>query len=154
MAPIGGVQLGYNYLLPSRVLFGWELDASFPNYIASNSVVAGLATAQNQVTEQFDYVATARGRIGYAFGPWLFYGTGGVGLMGGRFLDDPPFGEERENSAGPFWRRCRRRYGVAFDPNWRMRLEYLHGRFASANVGFPSDANYARPLISTCCGWT
>jgi len=141
--PIGGVQLGYNFLLPSNILFGWEVDASFPNYIASNSVVAGLATPQNQVTEQFDYVATARGRIGYAFGPWLFYGTGGVGLMGGRFLNDVPSGNEEKILRARFGGVGGAGIEYAFDPNWRLRLEYLYGRFENANVGFPSGANYA-----------
>ena len=140
--PVGGVQLGYNYLLPSNVLFGWELDASFPNYIASNSVVAGLATAQSQVTEQFDYVATARGRIGYAFGPWLFYGTGGIGLMGARFLNDIPTGSEEKILRARFGGAAGAGIEYAFDPSWTLRLEYLYGRFANANVGFPSGANY------------
>ena len=141
--PIGGVQFGYNYLLPSHVLLGWEVDASFPNYIASNSVVAGLATAQNQVTEQFDYVATARGSIGYAFGPWLFYGTGGIGLMGGRFLNDVPSGEEEKVLRSRFGGVAGAGVEYAFDPSWTLRLEYLYGRFANANVGFPSGANYS-----------
>ena len=141
--PIGGMQLGYNFLLPSNILFGWEVDASFPNYIASNSVVAGLATPQNQVTEQFDYVATARGRIGYAFGPWLFYGTGGVGLMGGRFLNDVPSGNEEKILRARFGGVGGAGIEYAFDPNWRLRLEYLYGRFENANVGFPSGANYS-----------
>jgi high affinity Mn2+ porin len=141
--PIGGIQLGYNYLLPSHVLLGWELDASFPNYIASNSVVAGLATAQNQVTEQFDYMATARGRIGYAFGPWLFYGTGGVGLAGRRFIDDPTFGQEEKILRARLAGVAGAGVEKAFDTNWTMRLEYLYGRFAGANVGFPVGASYA-----------
>ena len=141
--PIGGVQLGYNFLLPSHVLLGWELDASFPNYIASNSVVAALATAQNQVTEQFDYMATARGRFGYAFGPWLFYGTGGIGLAGRRFINDPTFGEEEKILRARFAGVAGAGVEYAFDPNWTMRLEYLHGRFAGANVGFPPNASYA-----------
>jgi high affinity Mn2+ porin len=29
----GGLQFGYNYLLPSRVLVGIEGDISFPNYL-------------------------------------------------------------------------------------------------------------------------
>ena len=28
------------------------------------------------------------------------------------------------------------------DPNWTLRLEYLYGRFANANVAFASGANY------------
>jgi high affinity Mn2+ porin len=145
--PIGGVQLGYNYLLPSHVLLGWEVDASFPNYIASNSVLAELATAQNQVTELFDYVATARGRIGYAFGPWLFYGTGGIGLMGGRFLNDVPFGGEEKVLRSRFGGVAGAGVEYAFDPNWALRLEYLYGRFANASVGFASGANYVSTSI-------
>jgi high affinity Mn2+ porin len=123
-------------------LLGWEVDASFPNYIASNSVLAELATAQNQVTELFDYVATARGRIGYAFGPWLFYGTGGIGLMGGRFLNDVPFGGEEKVLRSRFGGVAGAGVEYAFDPNWALRLEYLYGRFANASVGFASGANY------------
>src|SRR6266481_1681584 len=65
---IGGVQAGYNYRLSSGLLFGVEADITFPNYLTSNSVVSLLATRQSDVTEQWDYVATARGRE-YAFAP-------------------------------------------------------------------------------------
>ena len=34
----GGLQVGYNYLLPSRFLLGIEADASFPNYLAADDV--------------------------------------------------------------------------------------------------------------------
>ena len=141
--PIGGAQLGYNALLPSHVLLGWEVDASFPNYIASNAVIASVVTPQNQVTEELDYVATARGRVGYAFGPWLFYGTGGVALMGGRFLNDLPSGIEEKQLKTRFGGVVGVGTEYAFDPNWTLRLEYLYGRFANANVAFPSGANYA-----------
>src|SRR5260370_42355487 len=74
---IGGVQAGYNCQLPSGMLLGVEADISFPNYLTSNSVVSSLATARSDVTEQWDYVGTARGRVGYVAGPWLVYATGG-----------------------------------------------------------------------------
>src|SRR5215218_623082 len=31
---VGGMQVGYNLALPSRVLFGIEADMSFPNFLA------------------------------------------------------------------------------------------------------------------------
>jgi high affinity Mn2+ porin len=141
--PIGGAHLGYNVLLPSHILLGAEVDTTFPNYIASNAVIASVATPQNQIREELDYVATARGRLGYVYGPWLLYGTGGVALMGSRFLNDLPSGDEEK--------QLRSRVGgvvgggaeYAFDRDWRLRLEYLYGRFASANVAFPSGATYA-----------
>ena len=84
---VGGVQAGYNYQLPSGMVLGVEADITFPNYLTSNSVVSSLATARSDVTEQWDYVATARGRVGYAAGSWLFYATGGLAFVGERFLD-------------------------------------------------------------------
>src|ERR1700716_2974467 len=81
---IGGVQAGYNYRLPSGILLGVEADITFPNYLTSNSVVSSLATARSAATEQWDYVGTARGRVGYATGPWLAYATGGGAMGRGR----------------------------------------------------------------------
>ena len=75
--PFGGLQAGYNVQLPSRIVLGFEADVSFPNYINGNSVISTLATAKSYVVEQMDFVGSARGRLGYAAGPWLFYATGG-----------------------------------------------------------------------------
>ena len=36
----GGLQAGYNYLLPSRFLLGVEVDVSFPNYLAADDVAS------------------------------------------------------------------------------------------------------------------
>jgi len=140
--PIAGAQLGYNVLLPSYVLIGAELDVTFPNYIASNAVMASVATPQNRITEELDYVATARGRIGYAYGPWLFYGTGGIALMGSRFLNDLLSGDEQKQLRSRLGGVAGAGVEYAFDPNWTLRLEYLYGRFASASASFPSGATY------------
>src|SRR2546421_3777732 len=89
---IGGVHAGYNVRPSSGLLLGVEADITFPNYLTSNSVVSLLATAQSDLTEQWDYVATVRGRVGYANGPWLAYATGGLAWGGVRFLNSPPNG--------------------------------------------------------------
>src|SRR5260370_19251862 len=86
---IGGVQAGYNCQLPSGMLLGVEADISFPNYLTSNSVVSSLAPARSDVTEQWDYVGTARGRVGYATGPWLVYATGGAAWIPARLVSTP-----------------------------------------------------------------
>src|SRR5947199_94340 len=81
-----GVQAGYNVRWPSGLLLGFEADLTFPNYLTSNSIISRLATAGSDVTNQLDYVGTARGRIGYANGHWLVYATGGLAYAGERFL--------------------------------------------------------------------
>jgi opacity protein-like surface antigen len=57
----GGVQAGYNWQR-GHTVFGTEGDVSFGSKI--------------------DYLASLRGRAGWAEDNWLFYGTGGVGFIG------------------------------------------------------------------------
>ena len=72
----GGMQFGYNYRLPSRLLVGIEGDFSFPNYL-DDGIVASRSTPTGSLTEKLDFVSTLRARVGYAFNHWLFYATGG-----------------------------------------------------------------------------
>jgi opacity protein-like surface antigen len=62
-ALIGGAHLGYNWQRGSWV-YGLEGDASFSD------------------ADQYSYLASARARIGYATGSYLFYGTAGVAFAG------------------------------------------------------------------------
>ncbi len=141
--PFGGGQFGYNVLLPANTLLGWEIDASFPNYIAPNASIASVPTAQNHVTEEFDYLVSVRGRMGHVWGPWLFYGTGGVALLGSRVLNDLPSGDEEKRLLTRFGGVLGAGLEYAFEPNWAIRLEYLHGNFARANTTLPSGVSYA-----------
>jgi outer membrane immunogenic protein len=58
---IGGGHLGYNWQGPSNFVVGLEGDVEF--------------------LEDVDYLATIRGRLGYAFGPTLAYATGGAAFI-------------------------------------------------------------------------
>jgi high affinity Mn2+ porin len=136
---IGGVQAGYNVRLPSGLLLGVEADLTFPNYLTSNSIVSRLTTARSDVTEQLDYVGTARGRIGYTNGPWLAYATGGLAWAGERFLDEKHIDLRLGWAAG-----AGLEYGFA--PHWSVRLEYLYSQFERANIRFPSGAQYNSTL--------
>lgn len=69
---IGGYQAGYNVQLPNNLVFGAEADISFKSTLDR----ARLVPAPFNTT--FDYSATVRGRVGYAFGTLLPYVTGGV----------------------------------------------------------------------------
>jgi high affinity Mn2+ porin len=69
---IGGFQAGYNLQLPNRVVLGVEVDAIF----TSPRDLPKLDPAAFNST--LEYSATARGRIGYAFGTILPYVTGGL----------------------------------------------------------------------------
>jgi high affinity Mn2+ porin len=143
---IGGVQAGYNVRLSSGLLFGVEADITFPNYLTSNSIVSLLATAQSGVTEQWDYVATARGRAGYAAGPWLAYATGGLAWAGERFLNSPANGSDEKVLNTRLGWAAGGGLEYAFAPHWSARLEYLYSRFEKADIGLPSGTQYTSTL--------
>jgi len=143
---IGGMQAGYNYRLRSGLLFGVEADVTFPNYLTSNSVVSLLATPQSDVTEQWDYVATARGRVGYASGPWLAYATGGLAWAGERFLNSPANGTDEKVLNTRLGWAAGGGFEYAFAPHWSARLEYLYSRFERADIRFRSGTQYTSTL--------
>jgi high affinity Mn2+ porin len=143
----GGMQLGYNYRLPSRLLVGIEGDFSFPNYL-DNGIVASRSTPAGAVTERLDFVSTLRGRVGYVFDHWLFYATGGLAWSQARFL-------EASNSVGNEDKVLRTRQGwalgagaeLAISPGWTARLEYLYDRLGKASGTFPSGTDYQSTTV-------
>lgn len=143
---IGGVQAGYNVRLSSGLLLGVEADITFPNFLTSNSIVSSLATAQSDVTEQWDYVATARGRIGYATAPWLAYATGGMAFAGERFLNSPANGSDEKVLHTRLGWAAGGGLEYGFAPHWSARLEYLYSRFEKADIRFPSGTQYTSTL--------
>src|ERR1700704_5023427 len=143
---IGGVQAGYNVQLSSGIVLGAEADITFPNYLASNSIVNLLATPRSEVVEQLDYAGSLRGRIGYASGHWLAHATGGLAWAGERFVNTPAIGfEEKELNVRLGWAAGA---GVeyAFAPHWSLRLLYLYSRFGKADIVFPSGTQYTSNL--------
>lgn len=138
----GGLQFGYNYLLPSRLLVGIEGDISFPNFL-DDGIVTSRPTPTSTVTEKLNFVSTVRGRVGYAFDHWLIYGTGGVAWSQARFLED-------SGLTGNEDKVLRMRAGwalgagaeLAIAPGWSARLEYLYDRLGKASGTFPSGTGY------------
>ena len=87
----GGGQIGYNYQLggglpfigalgnggsPGGVVIGVEADASYTDLRRGNAFVGSIGGV-SQFNEDTQFVGTVRGRLGYAFGNFLVYGTGG-----------------------------------------------------------------------------
>ena len=154
---IGGVQAGYNVRLPSGLLLGVEADLSFPNYLNSNSVVSSLTSARSDVTEQWDYVGTARGRIGYSSGPWLAYATGGLALGGRTFSQHAGRRQRREAHQRPARLGCRRRRriclraaleraaGISLQPVRKSRRPLPFRNTIFLDAGFPVASRRAEP---------
>jgi outer membrane immunogenic protein len=78
----GGGQLGCNYQIDPRWVIGLEGDF---NYLRANrnqigSFVGGEDTFGVSQQTSLRWLATVRGRFGYAWNRWFFYGTGGLAI--------------------------------------------------------------------------
>lgn len=142
----GGVQAGYNVVLPSRVLLGVEADITFPNYINSNAVVSSPRAAEAGLVEKMDYVGSVRARLGYAGPSWMIYAAGGFAWEGIRFAKDLSDGLEEKNIELRTGWVAGGGFEYAIDPLWTARLEYLYYDFGSADVRLPSGARYTSTL--------
>jgi high affinity Mn2+ porin len=139
----GGVQGGYNYVFPSRLLLGAEADITFPYFYPDGTIFKGGTPQATAVTDQIDYIATLRGRFGYAFDHWLIYGTGGFAWSQARFGETPGVASDEDKI---LLTRTGWALGlgaeVAIAPHWTARIEYLHDRFGPVAGVFPSGTAY------------
>jgi outer membrane immunogenic protein len=141
---IGGLQAGYNWVLPGPYLFGLEADISGTD-ISSTALTSppGDPSAVAQWNDKVNTFGSARARLGYIAGPWLFYATGGFGWEFDKFtrtqLTAPifpaaPFIDIRAPNAGTAITASHLRAGWvagagvewAFARTWTVKLEYLH----------------------------
>ena len=139
----GGLQAGYNYVLPSRLLLGVEADITFPYFFENGTIFTGGTPHGTIVSDQIDYVATLRGRFGYAFDHWLIYGTGGLAWSQARFGETPGVASDEDLI---LLTRVGSAIGLgaelAIAPGWTARIEYLYDRFGSVAGVFPSGTGY------------
>jgi high affinity Mn2+ porin len=121
---IGGFQVGYNRELANHVVLGAEADTSFTSPIDQ----AALGGAPTPFNATLDYVGTLRGRIGYAFGRWMPYVTGGFawGHTHININDDPANGSGVISSVGHYQPGWTAGLGLEFavSGNWTAELEY------------------------------
>ncbi len=139
-----GLQAGYNYMLPNRVLIGAEIDASFPAFqnLAGISI-GGISNFTSPTLGPVNYSETVlssgtmRGRIGYAPGNWLFYATGGFAWS----YDQLTLTQLASGTADKplLWRlgwAAGAGVEVPVAPHWTARLEYLFTDYGTSSVLF------------------
>jgi high affinity Mn2+ porin len=130
----GGLQGGYNVVLPSGLMLGVEADASFPNLVSgtSNGDPAGYG-------DTVLHFGTVRARLGYVLpNNWLAYGTAGFAWSYDQLsrtqLSDGVLPAGMEESA--FLWRLGWAAGAGIEipvaPGWSARAEYLYTGFDDA----------------------
>ena len=149
---VGGGQAGYNWQTGPWVI---GLEASFDGSGFSGARTAPCVpllcgTLSASYAQKLTWFGTLRPRIGYAFGNWLLYATGGGAL--GRV------GADATAAVGPFVatdNRSQTRGGwtvgggveVGFAPGWSAKIEYLYldlGSRATTYLQYPPISNTSR----------
>ncbi len=105
---VGGGQIGYNWQFARNWVIGIEGDISATDI------------SENTIPARVDYLGSIRGRLGYAMGRTLVYGTGGwgTGQVTGAGLTISS--DAWVIGGGLEW---------AFSRNWSGRAEFLHYEF-------------------------
>jgi outer membrane immunogenic protein len=119
----GGGQIGYNYQT-GHLVVGLEADFNYADL--SRVVTSPFGTVTADVSGGF--VGTVRPRLGLAWGPWLFYGTGGLAYANVNTIITGNTGNNLTASNSD-WRLGWAAGGgleYALGRNWSMRAEYMH----------------------------
>ena len=127
---VGGYQAGYNFQYPNGLVIGLEADVTFTSPLDRPA----LTPAPFNTT--FNYLATARARVGHAFGSVLPYATAGVAWGQTQVIindaDGAPVSSKSLDHVG--WTGG---IGIeyALAGNWTGRLEYNYIDLAPRTYG-------------------
>jgi high affinity Mn2+ porin len=146
-----GFQGGYDYMTASRWLLGVEADVSFPSLLSGNRTFTSALSGEANYSEAVEFSGSARGRLGYAPGNWLFYFTGGFAWSYDQFTRTQIAGFPGDGFATPGTVEnlfAVARFGgtvgagaeVALTAKWAARIEYLYTDYVSRSVTFPAGA--------------
>jgi outer membrane immunogenic protein len=144
---VGGGQVGCDQQYGFWVL-GLVADVSWTSQKDTVGPFAIVPTTPPLSVDEFGtvklkYFGTARGRVGYATGPWLFYGTGGLAwakgeasVRGEAFVPFTTIPFSTSDSAFHIGWAAGLGVEWMFAPNWTVGLEYLHLEFGDANYRY------------------
>jgi outer membrane immunogenic protein len=131
----GGAQAGYNWQ-SDRFVLGLEADINYTDIKKSASVTRATSiglplgyTVFESVSS--DWLATVRGRAGFAANNWLFYVTGGLavanfGFTQGSTFPDCPCGVVRTSSSTKTGWTAGGGVEYAIGAAWSVKAEYLY----------------------------
>jgi outer membrane immunogenic protein len=128
---LAGGTVGCNYQVSSWVL-GVEGDASWTNKSGIANDIPPFTTTSTSAFKE-NWFDTIRGRIGYAWGKVLIFGTGGAAFAGTRTdvctITLVCVSDSRTRSGWVAGAGLE----VGVWDNWTVKLEYLHADFGHAN---------------------
>jgi outer membrane immunogenic protein len=126
----GGGQAGYNLQVQSFVA-GVEADVEYTGIDGTRAFLSTVFANPYAQSVRSDWLGTLRGRLGFAYGPLLFYGTGGLAVAQLKYSDNflGLHGIGPINSSVDYSPRAGWTAGGgaewAFAPHWSAKAEYL-----------------------------
>jgi opacity protein-like surface antigen len=143
----GGIQVGYDYMMPSRVVVGVTGDVSSGGRKSTTTTDAsGTSSYEFNVFDS----ETARARLGFAVDNLLLYGTGGLAWSSNQYVRTQltvTSATGAFNLATPGTDEAANRYlfgwtagggiAYAFAQNWNAFAEYRYTRYGSSTIALP-----------------
>jgi len=132
---LAGGQIGYNWQIKNWVL-GVEADGDWANIKGSTLCPNPVFVCSSNTGD----LASLRGRVGYAAGPVLFYGTGGLGYANSNYSALTVAGGLPPVTATGVFNTDRWGYAAGagieygFTPNWSAKIEYMHYGFGTVTA--------------------
>jgi outer membrane immunogenic protein len=150
---IGGGQIGYNYQ-SGNVVWGLEADIQGRHKSDSESLVFNPFQDRFTLTDTQGWLATFRGRLGYAMNNWLLYATGGLAVgkvehevfqassipIGSRSISDSDTRAGWTVGGGVEW---------AFAPHLSLGAEYLYVDLGASTLSMPAQLVNGLPYGAT-----
>ena len=138
----GGIEVGYDYMTPSRLVLGIAADVSSGSRkTVTTTDPSGTAAYESNVFDS----ESARARLGYAIDNILLYGTAGLAWSNNQYIRTQLAGTL--NLATPGTEEAVNKYlsgwtagggiAVAFEQNWNAFAEYRHTSYASSTNALP-----------------
>jgi outer membrane immunogenic protein len=161
---LAGVHGGYNWQTASRIVLGLEGDFEGTNLRHSNNgtltAFGGLpfGTSLWNMSDRLNWLASVRGRLGYAVDKFMPYVTGGAAWSNVNYSGFVTNNLAAAGGYGPYNQTTTKTGWVAgvggeyaFASNWIARLEYLHYGFGGetlVGVNHPSFVPGARGVFT------
>ncbi len=141
-----GVQAGYNYMLPNRVVLGAVADLSLASFQNKQGLsIGGISTLTapgigvESYSETMLAFGSLRGRVGYAPGNWLVYATGGLAWAYDQVsLTPQATGITESHLLARFGGAAGAGIEMPVAPHWTASVEYLFTAFGKTGVTFAS----------------
>ena len=136
---LAGGTLGFNYQMGS---FVWGLEGDYDWADLKDSTACGAFTCETKTS----WLATARGRVGYAFDRWLPYFTGGAAFGKVKASNTNPAATGASDTLTGWTVGGGLEY--AFLGNWSAKIEYLYVDLGNFNCGVSCSAGVINNNVS------